>query len=307
VLIELFAHLDASQAWQVEDLLYRVAGERAPSVVLGTDEATRRKCRDAWAEWWRTHGADVNLASLDAAPRLLGYTLVVLLDLGLIEELDAEKKPRWQVNGFQFPLDAQLLPGDRLLVAEHGGNVVTERNLKGEIVWKKEIEGPLVAQRLPNGNTFIANRTQLIEVDRAGQEIYNHSLPANELVMKAQRLRNGEIACITNGKYLRLGSKGQELSSFPVDVRTSGGRIDVLPNGHVIVPQMAINKVIEYDAEGKTVWEVSVEQPIAAVRLPNGNTLVTSMTENRAVEFDRTGKEVWEFRSRTRVTRAFRR
>ena len=63
----------------------------------------------------------------------------------------------------------------------------------------------------------------------------------------------------------------------------------------------------EYDAEGKMVWHVDVQQPIAAVRLPNGNTIVTSMSQNRAVEFDQSKMEVWEFRDKTRVTRAVRR
>jgi hypothetical protein len=55
------------------------------------------------------------------------------------------------------------------------------------------------------------------------------------------------------------------------------------------------------------VWQVSFNQPIAAVRLTNGNTLVTSFNQTRAVELDRTGKEVWEYKTDTRVTRAFRR
>jgi hypothetical protein len=70
---------------------------------------------------------------------------------------------------------------------------------------------------------------------------------------------------------------------------------------------MRNNQVAEYDTNGKAVWQVSFNQPIAAVRLANGDTLVTSYNEPRAVELDRTGKEVWEYKSNTRVTRAFRR
>jgi hypothetical protein len=66
--------------------------------------------------------------------------------------------------------------------------------------------------------------------------------------------------------------------------------------------------VVEYDADGQSVWEVSIDQPIAAVRLPNGNTLITLMQDKSAVEVDRTGKRVWQFKAEnTRVTRAFRR
>jgi outer membrane protein assembly factor BamB len=94
---------------------------------------------------------------------------------------------------------------------------------------------------------------------------------------------------------------------MPVYVQTSGGRIDVLPNGHVLVPELRNNRVVEYDSDGKPVWQVPFNEPIAAVRLANGNTLVTAFNQPRAVELDRAGKEVWEYKSDTRVTRAFRR
>jgi hypothetical protein len=108
---------------------------------------------------------------------------------------------------------------------------------------------------------------------------------------------------------VRLDARGRELASFPVTLGTKlfGGRIHMLPDGHVLVPHNFENKVAEYDAGGKEVWKVTVDQPVAAVRLPNGNTLVTTMMQNRAVEFDRNGREVWEYRTTTRVTRAYRR
>jgi hypothetical protein len=318
VLIDLFAQLPPDQLWAAEDLLCRLAEDKAPTVSLGTDEASRQKCRDAWAAWWRDNGARVNLAKLDAAPRLLGYTLIALLDQGQVQELDNDKKVRWSVGGLDFPLDVQLLPGDRLLVAEHGGdggnsgNRVTERNLKGQILWEKKIAQPLVAQRLANGNTFIAARYQMVEVDKAGKEVFTHSFANGDLVMRAQKLANGDIGVVTTSvqgtrRFQRLSPEGKELASFPVDVYTSGGRIDVLPNGHVLVPVFQQNKVVEYNAEGKQVWEVAIPEPITAVRLPNGNTLITSMSEKRAVQLDRAGKEVWEYKSATRVTRAYRR
>ena len=100
---------------------------------------------------------------------------------------------------------------------------------------------------------------------------------------------------------------GKEIQNMPAYVQTSGGRIDVLPSGHIVVPELRNNRVVEYDAAGKEVWQVAFNQPIAAVRLANGNTLVTSFNQPRAVELDRTGREVWEYKTDTRVTRAFRR
>jgi len=138
--------------------------------------------------------------------------------------------------------------------------------------------------------------------------VMTRALRSGEAIMKAQMLETGEIACVTTSpRFVRFDASGKELQSIPVNVQTSGGRIDVLPNGHVLVPEMRNNRVAEYDPSGKVVWQVPFNQPIAAVRLANGDTLVTSYNEPRAVELDRTGKEVWEYKTNTRVTRAFRR
>ncbi len=226
-------------------------------------------------------------------------------------DLDGQKKPRFQIKGLEFPLDVQYLPGDHVLVAEHNGNVVTERDKANTVLWKKEVAQPLVAQRLPNGNTFIATRNQLLEVDKAGKEVFTYANPGGEWIMRAKKLSNGDIAMVTQlgmSRYVRLDKDRKEIASFPVTVATSGGRIEVLPNGHVLIPENANGRVVEHDAEGKIVWELKVEQPIAATRLPNGHTLVTSMVPQKgAMEFDRDKKEIWNYRADTRVTRAYRR
>ena len=83
--------------------------------------------------------------------------------------------------------------------------------------------------------------------------------------------------------------------------------LDVLANGHVLLPQLWLNKVIEYDGDGRPVWEAAVPQPSAAVRLANGNTLVASQWPPKALEVDRGGKVVWEYGTNIRVHRAKRR
>lgn len=61
-LIELLADLPRDQSQAVEDLLGRIALGKSPSVPPGDDQATRKKCRDAWREWWARNGAGVDLA-----------------------------------------------------------------------------------------------------------------------------------------------------------------------------------------------------------------------------------------------------
>lgn len=303
---------------QLEDLLYRLAEDRAPLAVATSDAAARKKFRAAWEAWWQDHGAKLDVAKLEEATKVLGCTTVVLLDQNKVIDLDASNKPRFTIEGVLFPLDCQYLPGDRVLLAEHGmpANVgpgkVTERNKEGKILWEKDTASPpLSAQRLPNGNTLIGTRQQILEVDAKGKEVVTYTQPRGEMIMRVQRLRNGQTAIVTQlgvTRFTLLDQKMNEVRSFGVDVRTSGGRIDVLPNGHVLVPENGNNRVVEHDVTGKVVWEVAIDQPIAALRLPNGNTLVTSMNLSiGAVELDRAGKQVWQYKAETRVTRALRR
>jgi hypothetical protein len=318
VLINALPDLPQDYAWRAEDLLFRMAeGKSPPTAALGNDATGRRRCRDAWLAWWKDNGPAVNLAKLHERPALLGYTMMVLLDAGKVLEVGPDNRARWEVSGLLFPLDAQYLPGDRLLVAEYHGQRVTERNSKGDVLWSRRVQGslpgsgPQAARRLANGNTFIVTDAQVLEVDRNGSEVFSWSPPTAVRIMKATKLDNGDMALLTTEpRVIRLDASGKELSSFPVQLamRLFGGRLHMLRNGRVLVPHNAENKVVEYDPQGKVLWQVAVEEPIAAWRLPNGHTLVTSMSERRAIEFDRAGHEVWTYRSTTsRVTRAFRR
>jgi HEAT repeat protein len=297
----------------VEELLYRVAGRTAPPAPSEQGPAARRRYRQAWEGWWKENAAKVEGAKLEEVAGTLGYTLIVLLDAGRVLELDALNRPRLDVGKLEYPLDAQLLPGDRVLAAEYNAARVTERDRDGKVLWEYKVPSPLVAQRLANGHTFIATIQGAVEVDRSGTIMSRFRPPRGEEIMKAQKLPNGDLVMVGKlgvPRYFRFDSSGKELKSFGVDLRTSGGRLDVLPNGHVLIPERAHNRVVEHDADGKVVWEATVAEPVAAVRLANGNTLVTTMTQNRAVELDRAGKEVWQYRSDrtdTRLTRAFRR
>jgi hypothetical protein len=323
VLIDALPQVTLAQAWQAEDIFYGIApaGSKLPTVSLGASDAGRKKCRDAWAAWWKENSAKVDLAKLKLRPRLLGYTLVVLLDQGQLVELNSDNQPRWLVDGLSYPLDVQMLPNQHVLVAEYPhysvpqarqASRVTERNMKGEVVWEKRLVGPLVAQRLANGNTFMATDAMLIEVDPKGKELITLTLPG-ERIMKAAKAGEHFVCLTTEKRIVRLDAKGNEVHSFTLTnpdltMKLFGGRLYVLPDGNVLVPHNAENKVVEYSSTGKKVWEVDVDQPIAAIRLANGNTLVTTMLPNRgAIEFDRDGNIVWSYKANTRVTRALRR
>jgi hypothetical protein len=317
VLIRLLGTLPRSQLWRTEDVLYRLAGDRAPGVAVGEDEEAHRAFRAAWLAWWRDHGKDIDLGGLHAQP-FHDWTLLVLLDEGRVMELDSDDKVRFKIDKLAVPLDVESLPGERVLVAEHDANRVTERLRDGTILWQVRVDEPVVAQRLANGNTFIACKAHLTEVDRNGRTVFDYERPGNELFMRARKLPDGTIAAVVQAQrrreshYVRLDPSGKELVRFAVRVDTFGGRLDVQPDGRVLIPQTYDHCVVEYDAKGEVVRKFPIAEPIAATRLPNGNTLITSIinkeaVEKRAVEFDLVGKMVWEYKATTRVTRAYRR
>jgi HEAT repeat protein len=296
VLIAVLGDLPPEQALPAEEFLRRVAGEHAPQVALGTDAPARQKCRDTWAAWWRDNAATVDLGLAGAQPRFLGYTTIIFVNPGKLVELGPDNKVRWEINGLNYAYDAQVLPGDRVLIAEYSAARVTERTVKNEILWEKRIGGPISCQRLPNGNTFIATRNQFVEVDKSGKDVSTLNRPQGD-VNAAMKMRDGTIVCVTQiGTCLRLDATGKELKSFPVGQVMVGG-IDVTPSGHVLVAQYNNQKVVEFDMDGKSVWEAQVTLPTSVFRLPNGNTLVASQNTAQVVELDRTGKQVWEYRN----------
>ena len=289
-LIDLLTEVPLDQACQAEECLCHLASDSGPPVVLGNDKADRQKCRDAWAGWWRVQGNKLDLAGV-ATRGQLGYTLIVGSDR--ISEVDRNGQERWHLKGLARGNDAQLLPGDRILVAEYCGCRVSERTLTNVIIWEKRIDLPFSAQRLANGNTFIVTPSQLLELDLAQNIVFKHKRSG---ITAARRLRDGQIVCATSNSLVWLDASGEEIKSLPIGGTARNG-LDVLSNGRVLVAQHNDNRVVEIDGEGKIVWEAVVQKPWTAVRLSNGNTLVASQDEKQVIELNRAGKTVWEYRT----------
>jgi HEAT repeat protein len=291
VLIDVLSQVPSDQAGQVEDLLYRLAGADATSFPPGSESTDRLKYSDAWRNWWSKNGERVDMAVLRDTERTLGYTLLILLNAHRVVEWDRDGKPRWQIDGLASPLDAEVVSGRRVLIAEHDTKRVTERNFKGEVLWEKKLsDSPIHAQRLPGGATFVATRRLLLEVDRSGKEVVRYHSP--HTIITARRFRDGRIGCIEKGSYLELDASGKETKRFAVGVGVyTTNALTLLPHGHLLITSYGGGTVQEYDPSGKVVWQVSTSRPLCALRLPGGNTLVSSQ-DMVLVELDRAGKEV---------------
>jgi hypothetical protein len=300
--------LPAEPFAEAESVLYQLAGDSAPKTPAGMEPAEKKKCRDAWAAWWKVNAARVDLGRLQERP-WYGYTLICENFKNRVYEIDRRGKERWSIDNVQNPVDAIVLPGNRVLIAECRANRVTERDFKGNILWQKQVPMPINVQRLPNGNTFIATYQGAIrEVDRAGKEIYvTKNIPGN--LQSAYRLRSGSLLYLTQeGECGVVDTSGKRLKNFDIPhIRSDVGSVDLSPNGRILVAQHQRNKVVEYDAEGKKLLEVDAPQGATATGLPNGHILVASFQSQRAYELDRAGKIVWEHKNAGHVYRVRRR
>jgi HEAT repeat protein/outer membrane protein assembly factor BamB len=315
VLIDLVAALPREQSWQAQEHLLRLAAADAPETGGTEDEAGRKKARDAWAVWWKANAERIDLTRLNTAPVTLGYTVVCLVEdngNGRVVELGRDGKVRWKIEGLQYPVDAWVVPGNRVLVGEYNGMKVTERDLTGKVVWEKtNLPGRVVnVQRLANGNTFIAVQNALLEVDRTGKEVSAYRRPTND-IWAAYRSADGSTIFFTNGSQcVRLDRSGKEVRTFALGAGGGGGwtsGIDVTAQGRILASIHNNNRVEEYAPDGKKVWEGAAPAITTATRAANGNTIVCSYNSNRVFEMDRNGKVVWEHKDTLHPFRARRR
>jgi hypothetical protein len=311
-LIALLAEAPADLATRAEDLLAPLAEDGAPPAPADATSAARRAHRDAWERWWRGPGKDVDLARLGEAPPYLGLTVIAQSDVGKVWECGRDGKPRWTIDGLQAPIEAQVLPGGRVLVVENVGQRVSERNTRGKILWDyKTPDNALSARRLPNGHTFVVTNSTVSEVTRAGRELYRHRFPAGAAggrVDSACRLPGGRLLVFTSDGLMSVvdAATGKVVKAEPAP-GPGCYSTEPLPGGGCLVASYGANKVVELDRAGNAVWEYGLPGAFHATRLPGGHTLIASHAGRRVVEVTRDRKVVWERAVDGNVWRAFRR
>ncbi len=303
VMPRLLSDAPLSLAWQVEELLVRLGGEDAPSVSLGIgEEETRKKIRTAWEQWVKKHGEKADLARVADLRRLLGLTTVIEYNTARVWECGPDGTVRWEITGLHGPMEAWVLPGNRVLIAD--GNSVTERDFKGTIL--KTIAspptGPTGCQRLPNGNTFVSSYSHVYEYDKDGKKLYEHNIGGSNAIRKH---KNGNIIYATDGGIVEMDMGGRKVRTVPIPHQSMYVGIEEVGNDRFVVANSTTGQVLEVDAAGKIVWQGNVPGACGVTRLPGGNTLVA--TSLRIVELDRAGKIVWEKKTTGYARRIHRR
>jgi hypothetical protein len=300
-LIGLLKDAPLEVAGVAEELLCRIAGEHAPPVSLIADEVSRRTCHAVWEGWWRRRGVRLDLDKLDLEQRWLGYTLICAWagyegGSGRVWETGREGKVRWQINGLKSPVDAQVLPGNRVLIAEQGAGRLTERDFQGKILWEYRVPdaGVVTCQRLPGGRTLIATHNRIFEIDAAGKEVRRYAWPTTP-IYAAQKLPNGHVLSVDVSLTLtERDEAGKVYRAFKVDILGIGlVKAEVLPGGRVMIGHRT--RLVELNARGEVVWEsAAAPATVSTVHLPSGNILACSDQQRRVLELDRRGNVVRE-------------
>jgi HEAT repeats/PQQ-like domain len=280
-------------AQRSEELLDQIAGEETPI-------DARLPRRVVWENWWKDFGEKVDLSRIDWNPASQGITVICDCDVGGVSQAGRvwacgrDGKVRWQI-AVNNPADVQLLPARRVLVAEcFGGNKVTERDRDGKVLWEHKLTDAAVnCQRLPNGNTFIATYTEILEVTPANKVVYSLRKPYRTTC--AVKLRSGNILmAASDGRLIEMSTTGREIRSVNVGHLNAWAGVETLPHGGFLVARYSMNTVTEFDVSGTARSNLTVRTPAYATRLRNGNTLAASPDGHFVAEYDRDGKEVWK-------------
>ncbi|MSQ93938.1 MAG: hypothetical protein EXR98_05200 [Gemmataceae bacterium] len=297
VLIALLNTDSTELAQRAEDLLAQLAGENAPPVWLGAVKDNQgQKVRDAWESWWKTNHAKIDWKSLRLDDQAIGLTLIAETQRpdggGRLYEINKGGEVRWQI-ATPNPIDAQWLPGGRLLVADARSNQIYEMDTRGAIGWKHAGIAPTSVQRLPNGNTVVSTYRSIVEFTREGKTIFTYTTQGH--TYHARKLLDGHYIWIDAcGEIGEIDETGKLIAKTKIGGGLAWGSIERLRNGRYLVALGGTGKVQEVDFTGKVYWEKNVANPNRAVRLANGHTLVASHGDGCIYEFDAAGNERWK-------------
>ena len=259
--------------------------------------------------------------TLVAADKPTGYSFLQLG--GHTQIVAADGQATWS-----YPAqtrDGWVLPNGHLLLvlsknkAFPGGAVVeVDRALKVFFEYKGTQAEVNTAQLLENGNIMLTEagpNPRLLEVTRDGKiavEIPLHTQLTNPHMQSrmARKLANGNYLVPQDKTVREYNPKGEIIweakSPESKDDNRSFAALR-LPNGHTLISLTVGSSVIEVDAQGQTVWELSnkdfkepvINRTTALAVLPNGNIMVSNYAarspQPKLIEVTRAKQIVWTY------------
>lgn len=175
------------------------------------------------------------------------------------------------------------------------------------------LDFPCSVQRLPDGNTLIADAgdelgegSEILEVNPAGEVVWRYAAGL-AFAHSAERLADGAtlITDTNNQRLLMVARDGRVLlDSAQWGCLSDGSRLAYpndahqLDDGTFLVTDRNRDRVVIVDAAGRVRWNLSsplIHHPHNADRQANGNLLVAASGCNRVLEIDPAGAVVWSY------------
>jgi hypothetical protein len=202
----------------------------------------------------------------------------------------------------------QALAEDFLYVADHNNKKVIKIKLDGTLVWDAPNGNGHDVQVLPNKNILINNGNTVEEITPDKKVVWKIGRPTVMNAESAQRLPNGNTVIADNGpmKVIEIDKDMKVVWEFAVPndnkrKTPTMRQVRRLENGNTLISASTEDKVIEVAPDKKIVWTYNVPFPYLATRLPNGNTLISSGDGYGSprgwfvIEVDPAGKTVWKY------------
>lgn len=239
--------------------------------------------------------------------------------------IDEDNQVVWKTK--EKSRDGFVLPNGNVLVSHY--KAAREYTREGKVVWQYKLD-PVNKElgssvRLKDGVTLVVERgpkPRLVEVDAKGRILKQVPLKpdTNNGHMQTRMARK-----LPNGNYLvphllafavkEYTPEGKVVRTIRTDLKELGGRkaenwpftAILLKNKRILVNLTHGNKTVEFDEQGKVVWQVNnshvggrFADPCGGQRLANGNTVICAYGQRKpdkpkAFEVTPDRKVVWEY------------
>lgn len=291
--VPLLAGLPLSAAWHFEELLL----QQSPGVSLAAPIGHGSQAERARAiAFWKEETSQQTTVSLDKENKENKKSDALWICEydgergGRVYRLGADNKPIDPIGQLQGPNDIQVLPGNRLLIAERNAMLITERDFKGKVFWQWQAPAaPIHCQRLEGGLTFYATFNEVGIVDPAGK--IDWSTKVADGLRYARVTPEFEVQILTSrGTTMRLDPLGRKNKVVSERVGSSGsgywGHLLPHADGSMFACFAGTHLVVQMNAEGKVVRQASVQSPVHIKELPGGRLLVCSFDQKCLIELD---------------------
>lgn len=222
--------------------------------------------------------------------------------------------------------DGWILPNGNALIAWQGEVLEMKPNKETVFRYARSMENKEIGtvERLENGNTLVTElgpKPKLLELSPDGRIVVEVPLQpetenAHMQTRMARKLPNGNylVPHLLAFKVKEYAADGKVVSELKTDREELGGRAAEnwpftairLQDGNTLTSLTHGNKVVEWDAQGNIVWQISNQDfdnkpfvdPCGIQRLSNGNTMIASYGATKGIklfEVNRSKQIVWQY------------